>query len=54
MNSYRLSANFVRKYIVKPLEEANLKQLDDMELLTLSALAKGLYIYELEGETKHF
>jgi hypothetical protein len=46
--AYRLSTDFVRKHIVPHCTPATLDQLPPR---TLSALSKGLYIFELERET---
>lgn len=48
MLSYKLSMDFIRNYIVKTAEADKYKVLDKLMPRTLSALAKGLYIYELE------
>ena len=53
MNSYQLSTSFILKYIVEPLKESKLSMLHEFEVTTISALSKGLYIYELEAETKN-
>ena len=53
MNTYQLSTSFIQKYIVEPLKTSKLSMLCDFEVTTISALSKGLYIYELEAETKN-
>lgn len=35
-----------------PIEHSRMEVLEQLTVTTLSALSKGLYIYELEGETK--
>ena len=45
--TYKFTENFIRQYIVKPIEDSKLAVLDELELTTVSALSKGLYIYEL-------
>ncbi len=50
--TYRFSTDFVRNHIVGPIETSEMKLLSGLGVLALSGLSKGLYIYELEGETK--
>ena len=52
MNTYQLSADFIKKYIITPLNESNLSLIKNFSVTTLSALSKGLYIYEFESQTK--
>lgn len=47
MNTYQLSTDFIRSYVVEPLLSTNLAMLDQFSVTTLAALSKGLYIYEL-------
>ena len=42
----------MRRRIVGPIEASELRLLSGLGVLGLSGLSKGLYIYELEGETK--
>ena len=53
MNTYQLSTSFILKYIVEPLKASKLSMIGEFEVTTISALSKGLYIYELEAETKN-
>jgi hypothetical protein len=53
MSSYQMSVSFIQHFIVEPIEKSNLSVLEAFPVITLSALSKGLYIYELEKETKH-
>jgi hypothetical protein len=48
-----MSVSFIQHFIVEPIEKSNLSVLEAFPVITLSALSKGLYIYELEKETKH-
>jgi hypothetical protein len=48
MLTYRLSLDFIRKYIISPLNNKGNDLIVKLRPQTLSALAKGFYIYELE------
>jgi hypothetical protein len=47
MLTYKFTTDFIRKFIVEPLEKRHTDILQKLTPRTLSALSKGLYIYEL-------
>jgi len=48
MLTYRLSVDFIRKFIISPLHKKENDLIAKLRPQTLSALAKGFYLYELE------
>ena len=50
--SYKISLNFIRKYVLPEIRKDKFQFLSEITPSSLSLLSKVLYIYELEKETK--